>query len=84
MPNKRTEYLQELIRYSRKATLVIHESFINGIRNDEKFKLSNNALNFLKNDEELILTTKDVEDGYIEITIDLKEDEDEDNVKTID
>ena len=84
MPNKRTEYLQELIRYSRKATLLIHESFINGIRNDAKFKLSNKALKFLKNDEELILTTKDVEDGYIEITIDLKEEEDEDNVKTID
>ena len=80
MPNDRTPYLQDLIKYSRKATLIIHKSFVNGQRTDEKFQLTNNALDYLKNDNRLVLTTKDVEDEYLEITICLKEDEDEDNV----
>lgn len=80
MPNDRTPYLQDLIKYSRKATLIISKSFVNGQRTNEKFELTNNALNYLKNDKRLVLTTKDVEDEYLEITICLKEDEDEDNV----
>ncbi|MBR0369717.1 MAG: hypothetical protein IJH63_03195 [Methanobrevibacter sp.] len=80
MPNDRTPYLQDLVKYSRKATIIIHKSFVNGQRTDEKFELTNNALDCLKSDDRLVLTTKDVEDEYLEITISLKEDKEEDNV----
>ncbi len=80
MPNDRTPYLQDLIKYSRKATLLIHRSFVDGTRKDERFEKTNNALDFFMNDKSLYLIAKDVEDEYLEITISLKEDEDEDNV----
>ena len=79
MPSERIEYLQELIRSSKKATLLIHRSFVDGTRINERFEKTNKALDFFMNDNSLHLIAKDVEDEYIQITVSLIDDEDEDN-----
>ena len=73
MPNERTPYLKELIRYSSKATLLIPTSVFIG-KND-KFKATKDALNHLKNDEGLVISEKIVE-NFTEIKIELKDDGD--------
>ena len=73
MPSERTQCLKELIRYSSKATLIIPKSVF--IYKDDKFKATKDALNHLKNDEELIISEKDVENGLTEIKIELKDDD---------
>ena len=70
--NERVTYLKELIRYSQKATLLIPKAVFIG-KND-KFKPTRDALNHLKNDEELIISEKDVGISLTEIKIKLKED----------
>ena len=72
VPNERTQCLKELIRYSHKATLLIPTSIFIG-KNDD-FKATRDALNHLKNDEELIISEKDVGNHLTEIKIGLKED----------
>lgn len=72
VPNERTQCLKELIRYSHKATLIIPTSIFIGKNND--FKATRDALNHLKNDEELIISEKDVGNHLTEIKIGLKED----------
>lgn len=72
MPNDRTPYLQELIRYSSKATLLILSSLINEKRNGNNHcKMMIDALNYLKKDPKLIINEKPVENGFTEITIEL-------------
>ena len=69
MSNERTPYLQELIRYSNEATLLMP----NIVFNNDNFESITNALNHLKNDENLVITEKEVENDFIEINIRIKD-----------
>ena len=73
VPNERTPYLKELIRYSSKATLLIPTSVLIG--NNDKFKATREALNHLKNDKGLVISEKIV-GNFTEIKIELKDDKD--------
>ena len=71
LPNERTPHLQELIRFSTKATLVIPSLLLDEEIGD-KFKQVRNALDYLKNDDALIVSQREVENDLIEITIEIK------------
>ena len=71
MSNERTPYLQELIRFSSKATLLIPRIIFN--EECDKFKDVRDALNYLKNDEKLIIVQKGFNEDFIELTIGLKD-----------
>jgi len=75
MSNERTPQLQELIRYSTKATLLLPEIVL-----DEKMDVNNtfkkvrDALQYLRNDTDLFVIEKQLEDDLVEITIQIRED----------
>ena len=67
---ERTSYLQELIGLSSEATLLIPKIVLNKkIDVEDKYKASRDALNYLKNDNQLIVIEKEVKDDFIEVTI---------------
>ena len=75
MSNERTPYLQELIRFSSKATLLIPRIIFN--KEYDKFKDVGEALNYLKNDEKLIIIERGFNEDFIELTIGLKDGDEE-------
>ncbi len=77
MSNERTPYLQELIRLSSEATLIIPSVVFNEeIDANNKFNDIRNALNFLKDDDDLIITEKELEDDFTEVNIRIRDDKD--------
>lgn len=77
MSNERTPYLQELIRLSSEATLIIPSVVFNEeIDAHNKFNDIRNALNFLKDDDDLIITEKELEDDFTEVNIRIRDDKD--------
>lgn len=69
----RIGHLKELIRYSSKATLLIPFSVLDEkLDGYNKFKATRDALKHLKKDDDLIITEKDVENRFTEITIEVK------------
>ncbi|MBQ3407959.1 MAG: hypothetical protein IJH12_01990 [Clostridia bacterium] len=73
MSNERTPYLQELIRLSSKATLVIASHLFNEEYDPEDtYKDIREALKFLKNDDKLIVNEKEIDEEFIEISIELR------------
>lgn len=74
VPNERTPYLQELIRFSSQATLLIPTIVLDEeIDVTGKFKGIRNALNYLKNDNGLIIDKNVINEDFIELTIKLNE-----------
>ena len=68
--NERTPYLQKLIRLSSEATLLIPSIVFNEeLDVNNHFKDFRNALNFLKNDDKLIIIEKEDENEFIEVNI---------------
>ena len=75
MSNERTPYLQELMRLSSEATLLIPSIVFNEeICSSNRFKSFRNALHFLKNDDNLIITEKEVEGDFTEVNIRIRDD----------
>ena len=80
--NDRTPYLQELIRWSSEATLLIPTS----VFNEETDVLNNfedvrKALNWLENDDTLLITVKNLDNTFTEVNIKIRGDN---NDQTID
>ena len=75
MSNERTPHLQELIRLSTKATLTVPTLLLRDEADSfEAYHDFRIALFYLKNDDGLIVSEKDVGDDLTEITIELRED----------
>ena len=72
--NERTLFLKELIRWSTKATLLLPSSILNDeIDKYNKFKKVRDSLDYLKNDEKVLVTEKEMGNDLTEITLELKE-----------
>ena len=72
--NERTPFLKELIRWSTKATLLLPSSILNDeIDKYNKFKKVRDSLDYLKNDEKVLVTEKEMGNDLTEITLELKE-----------
>ena len=75
MSKERTPHLQELIRFSTKAILTVPTLLLDDYAdNFEAYHDFRIALYCLKNDDELIITEKEIDDDLTEITIELRED----------
>ena len=74
MSNERTPYLQELIRLSTKATLLLPNIVLNEEMDvNNKFKQVRNALQYLRNDTDLFVIEKQLENDLVEITIQIRD-----------
>ena len=70
MSNERTPYLQELIRNSTEATLLLANILFDEESDPKnRFKNLRDSLQYLKNDEQLIITEKRIDDEFTEINI---------------
>lgn len=75
MSNERTPHLQELIRYSTKATLLLPNVVLNeNFDVNNSFKKLRDALAYLRNDSDLFIIEKQLEHDLVEITIQIRED----------
>ena len=72
--DERSSNINNLIRFSTKATLLVPEFLLDDEVTDsyEIYNDFNNALYCLKNDDGLIVTEKEVDEDFSEITIELK------------
>ena len=68
--NERTPYLQELIRFSTEATLLISGELLD--ENIGKCERLRKALDFIKNDKKLIVHDVELEDANRLINIKIK------------
>lgn len=74
--NERTPYLQELIRLSSEATLIIPSIVFDDEMDDyNKFEDFRNAFNWLQNDEKLIVTLNKVNNDFNEVNIRIRDGE---------
>ena len=75
MCEKRTSNINDLIRFSTKATLIVPTLLLDEVSDSfetyHDFKI---ALYCLKNDDGLIVTEKELDDELSEITIEIRED----------
>lgn len=72
--NERTPFLKELIRHSSKATLIMPSIVFNEeIDVNGTFQNTRDALNELKNDENLFIIEKEFNDDFTEITIQIRD-----------
>lgn len=77
MSDERTPYLQELIRLSTEATLIIPSIVFNSEHDPlNRFKAFRDALNYLKNDDKLIVTLNKFSNDFAELKIRIGDDED--------
>ena len=74
MSNERTLYLQELIRYSSKSTLLLPNIILDETDANNRFKKLRDALKYLRNDNDLFVIEKPLDDDLVEITIQIRED----------
>ena len=73
--NERTPYLQELIRLSSEATLIIPSIVFDDEMDDyNKFEDFRNAFNWLQNDKKLIVTLNKVNNDFNEVKIRIRDD----------
>lgn len=73
--NERTPYLQELMRLSSEATLLISSQVFNEETDAyNRFEDVRNALNWLKNDDKLVISIKNLDNGFTEVNIKIRGD----------
>ena len=74
MSNERTPYLQELISLSSEATLLMPKIVLDEkYDNRGKYEPVRKALEYLKNDENLFVKEKNVDDDFTLIKIGVRE-----------
>ena len=73
--NERTPYLQELIRFSSEATLIIGGELLDENKDgSNKFEKLRKALDFIKHDKKLIVHDVELGDGNRLINIKIRDD----------
>ena len=77
MPNERTPYLQELIRFSTKATLLVPRIVLDGkIDSNDRYKKVRDSLEYLRNDRDLFVIERNLDEDFVEVTIQIRSNED--------
>ena len=75
MSNERTPFLQELIRYSSGATLLIPRIILDEESDPyRKYEPTRQALNHLKNDKDLVLKEKRIDNDFVVVEIGFRDD----------
>ena len=78
--NDRTSYLQELIRLSSEATLLISTPVFKEEDVFNRFLDARNALNYLKNDDDLVISVKNLDNNFTNVNIKIRGDNNDETI----